>query len=137
MKGLEGRGSALPAAYMHTLCMAAIAPAFAVGLFLVRFTPARLCPFLPTGVVMAVLWYGAQLVIAGQLTAGALSAFVVYALFVATNAGALLGIASSVVQVGWGEGGGTGGLESGQRLACTRAARCALVWDVATGEEPH
>lgn len=53
---------------------------------------------LATGAVMVVLWYGARLVIAGQLSAGQLSAFVVYAVFVAANAGMLAGVLSSVVQ---------------------------------------
>lgn len=45
------------------------------------------------------LWYGAQLVIMGRLTAGDLSAFVLYAVFVGANFGALAGVASSVIQV--------------------------------------
>lgn len=48
---------------------------------------------------MCILWYGARLVIAGQLTAGRLSAFVVYAIYVAGSAGSLMGTFSSVVQV--------------------------------------
>ena len=52
---------------------------------------------------MMVLWYGARLVIAGQLSAGQLSAFVVYAIYVSANAGeggrkggAKLGLAAGV-----------------------------------------
>ena len=48
---------------------------------------------------MCVLWYGARQVIDGKLTAGQLSAFVVYAVFVSANVGALAGVFSSLIQV--------------------------------------
>lgn len=51
------------------------------------------------GAIMLVLWFGARLVLEERLSAGRLSAFVVYAVFVATNAGMLLGVFSQVMQV--------------------------------------
>ena len=48
---------------------------------------------------MCVLWYGARHVIDGKLTAGQLSAFVVYAVFVSANVGALAGVFSSLIRV--------------------------------------
>jgi hypothetical protein len=69
-------------------------------------------PCTPPGAIMAVLWHGARQVIAGRLTAGRLSAFVVYAVYVAGNAGMLLGVMASVVQVGGGGEGGEGGCGS-------------------------
>lgn len=66
----------------------------------------------PPGAIMAVLWFGARQVLEGRLTAGRLSAFVVYAVFVAANAGMLMGVFSQVMQVGrcclraWGFGAG-------------------------------
>eukprot|EP00887_Chlorella_sp_A99_P000339 scaffold13.g339.t1 len=50
-----------------------------------------------TGAIMAVVWFGARLVIAGGLTAGELSSFVVYAIFVSANAGMLMGVFSSAL----------------------------------------
>ena len=50
------------------------------------------------GAIMVVLWFGARLVLEDKLTAGALSAFVVYAVFVASNAGMLMGVFSQVMQ---------------------------------------
>ena len=47
---------------------------------------------------MCVLWFGARLVVDGKLTAGELSAFVVYAIFVSGNVGALAGVFSSLIQ---------------------------------------
>ena len=49
---------------------------------------------------MVVLWWGARLVIDSRLSAGALSAFFVFAVYVAANFGMLLGVFSTVVQVG-------------------------------------
>ena len=63
-----------------------------------------------TGAVMVVLWYGARQVIGGALTAGRLSSFIVYAVFVASNAGMLMGVFSSVTQVG---GGCSGDVDGG------------------------
>lgn len=51
--------------------------------------------------IIVVVWYGARLVIQGEMTAGDLSAFVIYAMFVGSNIGALAGVFSEVVQVGW------------------------------------
>lgn len=48
---------------------------------------------------MCVLWFGARQVIEGKLTAGELSAFVVYAVFVSGNVGSLAGVFSSLIQV--------------------------------------
>ena len=48
--------------------------------------------------LMCVLWFGARLVVDGKLTAGELSAFVVYAIFVSGNVGALAGVFSSLIQ---------------------------------------
>ena len=48
---------------------------------------------------MCVLWFGARLVVDGKLTAGELSAFVVYAIFVSGNVAALAGVFSSLIQV--------------------------------------
>ena len=48
---------------------------------------------------MCVLWFGARQVIQGKLTAGQLSAFVVYAVFVSANVGALAGVFSSLIRV--------------------------------------
>jgi ABC-type multidrug transport system fused ATPase/permease subunit len=48
---------------------------------------------------MVVLWFGARLVLDGRMTAGRLSAFVVYAVFVAANAGSLMAVFSQVMQV--------------------------------------
>lgn len=48
---------------------------------------------------MAVLWWGARLVINGHLSAGQLSSFVVYAIFVSGNVGQLAGVFSSLMQV--------------------------------------
>ncbi|GAB4815223.1 hypothetical protein N2152v2_002269 [Parachlorella kessleri] len=52
---------------------------------------------LATGAIMVVLWFGARLVLEDKLTAGALSAFVVYAVFVASNAGMLMGVFSQAL----------------------------------------
>ena len=51
------------------------------------------------GPLMCVLWFGARQVIEGKLTAGQLSAFVVYAVFVSGNVGSLAGVFSSLIQV--------------------------------------
>ena len=50
------------------------------------------------GPLMCVLWFGARQVIEGRLTAGELSAFVVYAIFVSGNVGTLAGVFSSLIQ---------------------------------------
>mmetsp|Transcript_17526 Transcript_17526/g.52590 ORF Transcript_17526/g.52590 Transcript_17526/m.52590 type:complete len:687 (+) Transcript_17526:397-2457(+) len=50
------------------------------------------------GAIMAVLWWGARLVINGHLSAGQLSSFVVYAIFVSGNVGQLAGVFSSLMQ---------------------------------------
>ena len=47
---------------------------------------------------MAVLTFGAQQVIDGKLTAGQLSSFVVYSLYVSGNVGQLAGVFSSLIQ---------------------------------------
>ncbi len=48
---------------------------------------------------MAVLWWGARQVINDELSAGQLSSFVVYAIFVSGNVGQLAGVFSSLMQV--------------------------------------
>lgn len=48
---------------------------------------------------MAVLWFGARQVIDGKLTAGELSSFIVYAIFVSGNVGQLAGVFASLMQV--------------------------------------
>lgn len=45
------------------------------------------------------LWFGARLVVEGKLSPGELSTFVIYAVYVGSNVGALAGIVSSLVQV--------------------------------------
>ena len=47
---------------------------------------------------MLVIWFGARQVLQGSMSAGALSAYVIYAVFVGSNAGMLMGVASSVMQ---------------------------------------
>ena len=54
-----------------------------------RAVPHRAIIFLSLGSVTAVLWYGAREVIAGHLTAGALSQFVLYAVLAASALGEL------------------------------------------------
>lgn len=48
---------------------------------------------------MSVLWFGARQVIDAKLTAGELSSFVVYAIFVSGNVGQLAGVFASLMQV--------------------------------------
>ena len=48
---------------------------------------------------MVVLWLGARMVIEGQLSAGSLSAFLLYAIYVGGNVGQLAGVFSSLIQV--------------------------------------
>lgn len=48
---------------------------------------------------MAVLWFGVRQVIDGKLTAGELSSFIVYAIFVSGNVGQLAGVFASLMQV--------------------------------------
>ena len=66
-------------------------------------SPARLSsrphPTTLAASLMVVLWLGARLVLRGDMSAGDLSAFVLYAVFVGSNAGMLMGVASSVMQV--------------------------------------
>lgn len=45
------------------------------------------------------LWYGARLVVENKLSPGELSTFVIYAVYVGSNVGALAGVVSSLVQV--------------------------------------
>ncbi|MFO1090407.1 MAG: ABC transporter transmembrane domain-containing protein [Hyphomicrobiales bacterium] len=52
--------------------------------------------FLAAGAVVAILWYGAQEVLAGRLTGGTLGQFVLYATLAATSLGALSEIWSEV-----------------------------------------
>jgi ABC-type multidrug transport system fused ATPase/permease subunit len=47
---------------------------------------------------MVILWLGALEVIDGSLTAGQLSSFVIYTLYVASNAGMLAGVYSNLTQ---------------------------------------
>ena len=58
---------------------------------------------------MAVLTFGVRLALGGALSAGQLSAFLLYALYVAGSAGSLMRLFSSVVQVGGWVGGWVGG----------------------------
>ena len=51
------------------------------------------------GGLICVLWFGARLVVEGKLSPGELSTFVIYAVYVGSNVGALAGIVSSLVQV--------------------------------------
>ena len=53
------------------------------------------CP----GGIICVLWFGARLVVENKLSPGELSTFVIYAVYVGSNVGALAGIVSSLVQV--------------------------------------
>lgn len=48
---------------------------------------------------MAVLWWGARLVIDSRLSVGQLSSFVVYSIFVSGNVGQLAGVFTSLIQV--------------------------------------
>lgn len=48
---------------------------------------------------MCVLWFGALQVIGGKLTAGQLSSFVVYSVYVSGNVGQLAGVFSNLMQV--------------------------------------
>ena len=52
-----------------------------------------------TGAIVCVLWFGARQVVDGKLSAGELSSFVIYALYVGANTGALAGVVSSLIQV--------------------------------------
>ena len=52
-----------------------------------------------TGAIVCVLWFGARQVVDGALSAGELSSFVIYALYVGANTGALAGVVSSLIQV--------------------------------------
>lgn len=45
------------------------------------------------------LWFGARLVVENKLSPGELSTFVIYAVYVGSNVGALAGVVSSLVQV--------------------------------------
>jgi ATP-binding cassette, subfamily B, bacterial len=54
--------------------------------------------FLVSASVVGVLWYGAQLVIAGEMTGGVLSQFVLYAVFAASALGQLSEVYGEVVQ---------------------------------------
>lgn len=54
--------------------------------------------FLVSASVVGVLWYGAQLVIAGEMTGGRLSQFVLYAVFAASALGQLSEVYGEVVQ---------------------------------------
>ncbi|EIE23519.1 putative ABC transporter [Coccomyxa subellipsoidea C-169] len=51
-----------------------------------------------TGSIVTVLWFGARQVVDGKLSAGQLSSFVIYALYVGTNVGALAGVISNLIQ---------------------------------------
>jgi hypothetical protein len=51
------------------------------------------------GAIMAVLWWGARLVIDDRLSVGQLSSFVVYSIFVSGNVGQLAGVFTSLMQV--------------------------------------
>ena len=52
-----------------------------------------------TGAIVCVLWFGARQVVDGNLSPGELSSFVIYALYVGANTGALAGVVSSLIQV--------------------------------------
>ena len=52
-----------------------------------------------SGGIICVLWYGARLVVENKLSPGELSTFVIYAVYVGSNVGALAGVVSSLVQV--------------------------------------
>lgn len=56
-------------------------------------------PSLLAGGLICVLWFGARLVVQGKLSPGELSTFVIYAVYVGSNVGAIAGIVSSLVQV--------------------------------------
>lgn len=51
------------------------------------------------GGIICVLWFGARLVVENKLSPGELSTFVIYAVYVGSNVGALAGVVSSLVQV--------------------------------------
>ncbi|CAL8472139.1 g11681 [Coccomyxa elongata] len=51
-----------------------------------------------TGSIVTVLWFGARQVVDGKLTAGQLSSFVIYALYVGTNVGSLASVISNLIQ---------------------------------------
>lgn len=51
------------------------------------------------GGIICVLWFGARLVVKNKLSPGELSTFVIYAVYVGSNVGALAGVVSSLVQV--------------------------------------
>lgn len=61
----------------------------------------RSIPALLAGGLICVLWFGARLVVQGKLSPGELSTFVIYAVYVGSNVGAIAGIVSSLVQVGY------------------------------------
>ena len=52
-----------------------------------------------TGAIVCVLWFGARQVVDDKLSPGELSSFVIYALYVGANTGALAGVVSSLIQV--------------------------------------
>ena len=47
---------------------------------------------------MVILWYGARLVVLGHMTAGDLSAFVLYVVFVGSSVGGIAGTLSQLIQ---------------------------------------
>lgn len=51
-----------------------------------------------TGTVVVILWYGARLVVQGSMTAGDLSAFVLYVVFVGSSVGGIAGTLSQLIQ---------------------------------------
>ncbi|KAK9823789.1 hypothetical protein WJX72_005523 [[Myrmecia] bisecta] len=51
-----------------------------------------------TGAIVCVLWYGARQVVEGKLTAGELSSFVIYAMYVGANVGSIANVVSSLIQ---------------------------------------
>ncbi|CAK0787881.1 hypothetical protein CVIRNUC_011103 [Coccomyxa viridis] len=51
-----------------------------------------------TGSIVFVLWFGARQVVEGKLSAGELSSFVIYALYVGSNVGSLASVISNLIQ---------------------------------------
>lgn len=79
---------------------AAVAASFATAVrrVKVRAVMTALVITLVFGSIVAVLWIGAQSVLAGTMTGGQLSQFILYAVMVATGAGALVEVWGEVLQ---------------------------------------
>lgn len=54
--------------------------------------------FPSTGAVVVILWYGARLVVYGEMTPGDLSAFVLYVVFVGSSVGGITGTLAQLIQ---------------------------------------